>query len=113
MSKSYHKKIRMHIAYGNNTDYYRSRRRRNRRANRITLRTTVTKNEVQDVDDVLVLKEIPKRDTWNEPTDGSWVETAETINQKIIDRNYDRGYMQFIKKQCRGLKWRKRIFGMR
>lgn len=104
MSRTYNKKIRMHVCHGKNTEFYRERRRRNRRVNRMLLNATVSQNEPSEVDENLSLEQIPKRDTWNEPTDGSWVETPETINKRIIDSNYDRAYIRFIKKRCRNLK---------
>jgi hypothetical protein len=111
MSKSYKKKIRLHIAYGNNTEFYRSRRRRERRVNKNTLREAVNQYDFDDMDDVQFL-EIPKRNDWEEPTDGSYVVDHNIINREIIDRNYDKNYLSWIKKSCRNLKWFNKILNV-
>jgi len=114
MSKSYKKKVRLHVAYGNNTEFYRSRRRRERRVNKNVLKSVVNVFDVDTEDlDRVQFEQIPKRDTWREPTDGSYVVDHEIINRRLIDGDYSNSDLSWIKKSCRGLKWFKKIIGMK
>jgi len=112
MSKTYKKKLRIGICYGNNTEFYRERRRRNRRVNRNILRTVLSRHEGEDVDDNLQMVEIHKRDSWNEPTDGTVLMDVDTINRNIINRNFDPSYMAFVRKHYRALKGFSKILGV-
>lgn len=112
MSRSYKKKLRLHVCYGNNTEYYRSRRRRNRRSNNNLLRTVIANFTLDEVDDNLMLVNIPKRDIWNEPTDGTSVKDVDSINKEIIDSGYDRDTINWYRKICRKLKHRNKILGI-
>lgn len=113
MSKSYKKKVRLHVAYGNNTEFYRSRRRRERRVNKNTLKTAINlfNFDKENLDEVQ-FEQIPKRDTWREPTDGSYVVDHEIINRRLIDGDYGNSDLSWIKKSCRNLKWFKKIFNI-
>lgn len=70
MGKTRRKMIREGICTGSNTSFYRDRRHRQRRINNQRLREAVNTNSIEDLDDVEYL-EIPKEDSWMEPTDGT------------------------------------------
>lgn len=71
MSDTYRKNIRVGICCGSNTNFYRKRRRTKRHRDNNRIRAVVANNNIEDIDDVLNIEKIPKRDSWNEPTDGS------------------------------------------
>ena len=71
MSKSYGKYKTCGICYGNNTPYYKDRRRKVRMKNKQRLENMIAHHNPEDYDDVFEPYIIPKKDTWMEPTDGS------------------------------------------
>lgn len=103
MSKTYRKNIRIGICYGSNTEFYRSRRRRKRRADNNKIRNVVGKYDAQDIDDALNIERMPKRNSWIEPTDGTVTYHSSDINQ--IER--DSSESDFKKRILRILKKRR------
>ena len=94
MSKSYAKYKTLGICYGNNTPWYRKRRKHQRRINKNRLRDTFAKFDKSDIDDNFNPFDIPKEDKWREPTDGHWKANAKII-KKLCKRNkinYRNGY---------------------
>lgn len=70
MSKTYRKNVRVGICGGTNTEFYRGRRRKNRRTTKTQLHNVVTNGSDEDIENVSFDK-LPKRDDYTEPTDGS------------------------------------------
>lgn len=70
MSRTRRKMIREGICKGSNTSFYRDRRHRQRRINNQRLKAAVNSSSLKDLDDIEYL-EIPKEDSWLEPTDGT------------------------------------------
>lgn len=71
MSKSYAKYKTCGIAYGNNTPWYEERRRRIRRINNHRIRNILANRNLEDFDDYFSPFILPKKDGWDEPTDGT------------------------------------------
>lgn len=57
---------------GSNTEFYRDRRHAQRARDRNNLRALLAHYHIDEVSDLWLDDKIPKRDTWEEPTDGSW-----------------------------------------
>ena len=81
MSKSYGKYKTCGVCWGNNTPYYKDRRRRIRMKNNQRLRTMMAHHNPEDYDDVFDPYIIPKKDDWMEPTDGTWKLTAKELKK--------------------------------
>ena len=78
MSRTYKKNVKVGIAGGKNTEFYRSRDRKIRRKNR-----EICRSIVDDEDrDLTVLNDKYIKNTWEEPTDGSYL-----CNEEIIKKN--------------------------
>ena len=88
MGKTRRKMIREGICTGSNTSFYRDRRHRQRRITNQRLREAVNTNSIEDLDDVEYL-EIPKEDSWMEPTDGTvLVDNSNLSEYEHIPRLY-------------------------
>ena len=83
MSKSYGNYKTLGIATGSNTEYYRNRRKHQRRVNHNRLKTAMTNNYADEIDDVFNPYIIPKENQWNEPTDGHIKYSAKQIRRRI------------------------------
>lgn len=81
MSKSYGKYKTCGICYGNNTPYYKDRRRKVRMKNKQRLENMIAHYNPEDYDDVFEPYIIPKKDSWDEPTDGTWKLTAKHLKR--------------------------------
>jgi len=73
MSRSYKKVVKQGICNGSNTKYYRARRKWIRNKNNQILRNFITNYTVDDVNDLIVFVKLPKRNSWDEPTDGTYL----------------------------------------
>ena len=82
MGKSYSKVKKIGICVGNNTKFYKERRRSIRTKERQVLRDTLAHVDVSDFDDAYTPLNIPFKDDWNEPTDGTIELTAKDYKKK-------------------------------
>jgi hypothetical protein len=69
MSKTLRKYIRLPIACGNNTPYYKLKRRKIRRIVKSYIRSLRYLNDI----DVMEIPDFVFKNSWFEPTDGSWL----------------------------------------
>lgn len=83
MSRTYKKNVKVGIAGGTNTEFYRSRDRKIRRKNREICRGMVD-NEDRDL---AVMNDKYIKNDWEEPTDGSYVYNEETLKQNARENN--------------------------
>lgn len=91
MSKSYRKKyLRLSIGTGTNTSYYRAKRRTFRRKTRQQLHI-----KLEDFVHPEKLKVF--KDTWDEPTDGSWLVTSEKIKDNYAANGWE-GWIKLLHK---------------
>lgn len=81
MSKSYGKYKTTGICTGSNTDYYRERRKHQRRVNKHRLRNTMANTDIEDFDDKYQDLKIPKKNDWDEPTDGTYKMTVKDLEE--------------------------------
>jgi hypothetical protein len=88
MSKSYGKYKTCGICYGNNTPYYKDRRRKVRMKNKQRLENMIAHYNPEDYDDVFEPYSIPKKDSWDEPTDGTWKLTAKHLAKSTYKYPY-------------------------
>jgi len=86
MSRTYRKYIKCGICTGSNTEYYRDRNRKARQMNRHNLRNLIANKDIEDVSDLVINIELP-HDSWNEPTDGTFLVSKKDKNCYIVDRN--------------------------
>ena len=94
MSKSYSKIKRIGICTGDNSEFYRERRRSIRTKERQTLKDTLAHTDISDFDDVYTPLNIPLKDDWSEPTDGTITMTGKSIqNDKLGWRDYRGTYI--------------------
>lgn len=91
MSRSYKKRLRMHSCTGSNTEWYRARRRMKRRRDRNHMRYMLANNDIDTVSENLIFEHMPKSDTWNEPTDGSWSISYADVIRRYNDSLHDTG----------------------
>ncbi len=76
MSKSYGKYITVGFCYGSNTEYYRDRNRYFRNKNRQIIRNLVANKNIQDFEDCYLDFRQPRKNDWDEPTDGTYKVTV-------------------------------------
>ena len=80
MSRTYRKNVKGFIAAGgNNTKFYKNRRRNIRHKNKNNFRYLIANKPIDEVNDLILNDVTPKEDQWAEPTDGHY-----TINKQII-----------------------------
>lgn len=91
MSKSYSKIKKFGICTGSNTEYYRDKRRNIRAKEKQVFRDTLAHHDVSVFDEVYTPLNIPFKDTWSEPTDGTITMTARAIDRDAI-KSPHRGY---------------------
>lgn len=72
MSKSYADYKTIGVCYGNNTPYYRLRRRKFRSKNSQSIRNLLAHYSIDEYDDNYQPFHQPTKDSWDEPTDGSY-----------------------------------------
>ena len=88
MSRSYKKNVKCFIAAGgNNTLFYKNRRRKIRRKNKNNLRYLVANKPIDEVNDLILNDVTPKVDLWTEPTDGHYTINKEILKQKDRENN--------------------------
>lgn len=85
MSKSYGKYKTIGFACGSNTDFYRERRKHQRRVNNHRIRNVMAHSDIEEFDEQFVDFYIPRHDYWNEPTDGHYKMTAKNVKEKMED----------------------------
>jgi hypothetical protein len=86
MSKSYGNYATVGICTGSNTEYYRDRRKHQRNVNKQRIRNTIANNDIEDFDDKFIPFEIPKKNDWDEPTDGTLKVKSDDF-EKVKDYN--------------------------
>lgn len=82
MSKSFGKYLRLGFCYGSNTEYYRKRRKHQRHVNKQRIRNIIANNNIDEFDEKYIPYNIPKRNDWDEPTDGTYKLTGKDIKRK-------------------------------
>jgi hypothetical protein len=93
MSKSYGKYLMVGMCYGNNTPFYKDRRRKVRKKNKQRIENMIAHYNPEDYDDVFDPYKIPKKDTWMEPTDGSWKSYPKELKNKLNWFGYRNVYL--------------------
>ena len=93
MSKSYGKYLTVGMCYGNNTPYYKARRRKVRMKNKQRIENMIAHCNPEDYDDAFDPYIIPKKNTWMEPTDGSWKSYPNELKQKLTWFGYRNVYL--------------------
>lgn len=93
MSKSHAKYLTVGMCYGNNTPYYKARRRMVRMKNRQRIKNMIAHYYPEDYDDVFNHYIIPTKDTWLEPTDGHWKMYPKELKKKLKCNCYSGVYL--------------------
>lgn len=86
MSRTYRKFVKCGVCTGSNTEYYREMNRKCRNKNRHSLRNLMSNYDIDTVND-LVLNEVPIHNSWDEPTDGTFLLSKK--NKKDYMYNFD------------------------
>ena len=73
MSRTYRKAVKWGYATGSNTEYYRGMNQKCRFKNRHTLRNLIVNHDINTVADLIPAADVPIHDSWNEPTDGTFL----------------------------------------
>ena len=97
MSRSYKKVVRQGVCQGSNTKYYKARRRWVRNKNRQILRNSLTNYAIDDINDLIVFIKLPKRNDWDEPTDGTYLITKADKKFWEDRLNWDRKIGKYLK----------------
>lgn len=112
MSRTYYNVIRVGVCQGNNTPYYKARRRMYRNKLKQSLnRALHNALSYEEIDEKMCDPRIIKKDSWDEPTDGTMLIDAAEIKRakewSEIDSTYanwyaflNRTHARYIKK-CR------------
>lgn len=81
MSRTYRKILRLGICTGSNTEYYRAKRRTFRRRARQQLHIKL--------EDFVHPEKLAKyKDSWNEPTDGTWLADAKDVKNNFSNSKW-------------------------
>ena len=96
MSKSFGKHVTLGICYGSNTEYYRSRRKHQRHVNRQRMRNIIANNNIDEFDEKYEPYNIPKKNHWDEPTDGTYKMSGKEIKKE--QRTWIRKYGLYVTK---------------
>lgn len=102
MSKTYNKNVRVGIAEGSNTEYYRSRNRQSRRKNKKHLKYISSQYTDDEIQENLEFEKLPK-DHWEEPTDGTITYTKRML-QHLLNINDSEDYKRWCNKLLRRFK---------
>ena len=73
MARTYRKVVKRGFCTGSNTEYYRNMNRKCRTKNRHSLRNLMSNYDIDTVDEIIPAPEVPIHDSWNEPTDGTFL----------------------------------------
>lgn len=84
MSKSYSKIKKFGICTGSNTEYYHEKRRTIRAKDKQLIRNTLAHHNVSEFDEVYTPLNLPFKNDWDEPTDGTFVMDAKSIDRDTI-----------------------------
>lgn len=103
MSRTYRKYLRLGVCCGSNTEWYRDRRREQRTKNKHALRK-IRKMPIESFANECEFINWPKRDSWYEPTDGTWLVYKSTIRQwkqnSESDDEYEAWWGSKMYKKC-------------
>lgn len=91
MSKSYGKYKTIGVCYGSNTEYYRDRYRAFRNKNKQIIRNILANKSIDDFDEYYLDFRQPRKDSWNEPTDGTYKLDYKELKRYRNRSNYYRG----------------------
>lgn len=81
MSRSYKNYISCKIAGGDNTEFYKHRRRKIKNLGRMQLRSLMAQFNPEDVSEMWEEPNFPMKDTWAEPSDGHYPMNKKMYNQ--------------------------------
>lgn len=73
MSRTYRKVVKCGYCTGSNTEYYRDMNRKCRAKNRQSLRNMIVNYDIETVSDIIPFGEVPIHNSWDEPTDGTFL----------------------------------------
>lgn len=76
MSKTYRKYVKCGFCTGSNTEYYRNMNRKCRHKNNHSLRNLLANYDIDEVNDKIMTEE-PIHNSWDEPTDGTFLVSKE------------------------------------
>lgn len=86
MSRTYRKVVKCGICTGSNTEYYRDMNRKIRNKNNHSLRNLIANNDIDTVNNK-IMSYVPIHDSWNEPTDGTYL-ISKTAKRDYSDIHY-------------------------
>ena len=95
MSRTYRKRIIKTTAGGNNTSFYRLRRRKIKNAGRMQLRHLLANFNIDDVSNLWEEPNIPMRNEWAEPTDGHYGITKRDYKKLKSESSSELEYVEF------------------
>ena len=89
MSRTFRKNLRIGICTGDNREYYKIRRKKYKNKFKQNLRTLLRNKIIKEVSDLIMNPKYPKKDTWDEPTDGYWlISSKNTKIPKFLDEDF-------------------------
>lgn len=89
MARTYRKVIKCGYCTGSNTEYYRNMNRKCRAKNRHSLRNLLANNDIETVND-RIMDYVPIHDSWDEPTDGTFLITKNDRDFYVNDPYFGR-----------------------
>ena len=92
MSRTYRKRIIKTTAGGDNTSFYRLRRRKIKNIGRMQLRRLLANFNIDDVSNLWEEPNIPMRDEWAEPTDGHYGITKRDYKKLVHNEDINSWY---------------------
>lgn len=88
MARTYRKYIKCGCATGTNTEFYRALNRKCRAKNRHVLRNLIANKDIETVSEEIQLAVTPIHDSWNEPTDGTFLVSPKDKDFYVNDAKY-------------------------
>lgn len=97
MARTYRKFVKCGICNGSNTEYYREKNRKCRAKNRQTLRNMIVNYDIETCSDLIPLGEVPIHNSWDEPTDGTYLITKKDKDLWEDRINWNRKIGKYLK----------------
>ena len=90
MSRTYRKVVKCGICTGSNIEYYREKNRKCRAKNRHSLHNMIVNYDIETVSDTIPFGEVPIHNSWDEPTDGTYLIKKEDKDFYVNDPYFGR-----------------------
>lgn len=99
MSRTYRKRVRVGICCGSNTEFYRNRTRRTATRNKRIMKNAVLRYDGEEIDEHIYEYKPPRRDSWREPTDGTYLYDRRRAERIASDNLHSDSYREYVRRK--------------